>query len=513
MATADLPTVRLGGRRVPVVFPSWRDARLHTAAVIISVHAIGIMALGFRVSVPHILSAVIAAAFVDVAFTLRLTGRLVWPASGMLTGSGVALILRLVGMEAGNQWTWSGWHIYASVAGLSVATKFLIRHRGAHLFNPSNVGLVAAFLVLGSSVVEPLDFWWAPPGPWMLAAYLIILGGGIAITSRLALFEMAAVFWVVVATGLGVLAASGHCMIAAWSPEPVCGSAFWWVLVTSPELLVFMLFMITDPKTIPTGRMARVVFSLTLGILATLLIAPQTVEFGAKVALLGSLVILSPIRALFDRRFPAGPRGAVVSSRPRAAFVQGSGIGVGLVVVAVAIVLAGVPARQSAQAVPVVPTDVLTAIDPSSLPEVTVSPRVTAVNLEIDASQLAATLAENLHIEGEALRRADAGLLGPVATGDRLAEMQQRVVDAISTGEREVPEYSFDALVLDVAETDEAQTSAGLSFEATGTVAVVTHDALGSEISRVTSEFTATFMLRRVGGDRWLIASVVPGKT
>lgn len=490
---------------MPVVLPSWRDARLHTAAVIISVHTIGMTALGFRVSVPQILSAILTAALVDLLITLRQTGRLVWPASGMLTGSGVALILRLVEMQVGNYWTWGGWHYYAGVAGLSVLTKHVIRWRGSHLFNPSNVGLVAAFLILGGGVVEPLDFWWAPLDEWMVLAYLIILGGGIAITRRLALLEMAVAFWVVLAIGLGILANSGHCMIATWSPEPVCDTSFWWTLVTSPEVLIFQLFMITDPKTIPGGRQARVVFAAVLGLLATLLIAPHATEYGAKVGLLGSLVVLSPMRSLFDRFVPETLRPRPVTSRR--AFLQGVGIGWAMATVTFGIVLAGLPAREGARAVPVAAPVVDAEVDPSTLPDVSVESEVTALNLDVAASEIAATLAENLLVEGEAIRDGNSSLLVGVATGNRLAEMQRRVDDAITTGEQTVSEYSFDSLLLGVAETGEGQSSAALSVAATGTEEVVTYDALGNEQWRAERPFEATFVLQRVGGERWLIAS------
>ena len=46
-------------------------------------------------------------------------------------------------------------------------------------------------------------------------------------------------------------------MTARWHLGPVTGAYFWWVLVTSPELLVFLFFMITDPKTIPRDASAR----------------------------------------------------------------------------------------------------------------------------------------------------------------------------------------------------------------------------------------------------------------
>ena len=139
----------------------------------------------------------------------------------MLTGSGVALILRSVATEPGDHWTWVGWHIFACWwRALSLLTKYLIRFRGSHVFNPSNIGLVVAFLVLGSDRIEPLDFWWGPLDGWLVLAYAVILGGGLLITSRLRLLAMAATFWLALAAGLGVLAASGHCITAAWALRP-----------------------------------------------------------------------------------------------------------------------------------------------------------------------------------------------------------------------------------------------------------------------------------------------------
>ena len=185
----------------------------------------------------------------------------VWPASAMLTGSGVALILRVPGTPPGDHWTTYKWYVFAGVAAFSLLTKYAIRYRGSHVFNPSNIGLVVAFLLLGSTRVEPLDFWWAPWTRWMILAYAVILVGGLLITARLQLLATAAVFWVGLAAGIGVLAASGHCMTARWAFAPVCGFDYWRVIVTSPEVLIFLFFMLTDPKTVPAGRVGRVVFA------------------------------------------------------------------------------------------------------------------------------------------------------------------------------------------------------------------------------------------------------------
>ena len=518
MATATR-AVRVGDRAIPVVLPSKRDARLHTAAVIVSIHVIGIAALGFEVSVPQVFIAIATAGLIDVVMTLGSAGALVWPASGMLTGSGVALILRLVGMESSDYWSWEGWYWFAGVAGASILTKYLVRYRGQHLFNPSNLGLVAAFLILGSGIVEPLDFWWAPHGIWMDLAYVLILGGGILITRRLKLLEMAAGFWVVLAVGLGVLSISGHCMVATWSPSPVCGGRFWWALVSSPEILIFLFFMITDPKTIPTGRRARLAFAVTLGLFTTLMIAPHTVEYGAKVGLLASLVVWSPLRWLFDRLLPAvdaersgfGELLMSIGGDRRTVFLRGLAAGAALALVGFGIIVAGTPARDIASAAMAPVADFRAKVDPSALPHVVVDDSVDHVDLDIDeeyANLLAVTLAENLAIEAEAIRVANGGLLGLSDGGARLDVMQARLDDAIATGDRWADEYHFESLTLRLHEAAEGQSSAGLVFDAEGTMDRVLYDTTGVERERNSEPFVLGFVLRQVAGDRWLIVDM-----
>ena len=176
-------TLTLRGDTYPLVLPSIRDPRLHVAAVIITIHVLGQVTLNFRVSIPQILAAILTCAVLEVALTFRSSKAFVWPASAMLTGSGVALILRLTGQAPNDHWTFDGWYIFATVAGLALLSKYVIRYRGNHIFNPSNIGLVVAFLVLGMTRVEPLDFWWGPLDLGLVAAYAVILIGGTLITA------------------------------------------------------------------------------------------------------------------------------------------------------------------------------------------------------------------------------------------------------------------------------------------------------------------------------------------
>ena len=73
-------TLVLGTSTYPVILPNTRDPRLHVAAVIITIHVLGQVGLGFHVSVPQILAAILTCAVLEVALTFRARRTFVWPA-------------------------------------------------------------------------------------------------------------------------------------------------------------------------------------------------------------------------------------------------------------------------------------------------------------------------------------------------------------------------------------------------------------------------------------------------
>jgi hypothetical protein len=507
-----------------VVFPKWKDPRLTVSAVVLSVLIIGITALDFAVSIPQILSAMVPAVIIDGVLTFRQSGKLVWPASGLNTATGIALIVRVAGTKPGDYWSWRGWYVYVLVTAFALATKHLIRYRNAHVFNPSNFALVLLFVVLGSTRVEPLDFWWAPIGVWMVLVYAIIIAGGTITLARLKLLTIPVTFWLGLTAGLGLLSASGHCITARWSVAPVCGVSFWWVVVTSPELLFFLFFMITDPKTIPRGQVARIVYALIIAAVVTLLIAPQTTEFGAKVGLLGGLAAVSPVRWLLDRWFPSdstersrlaqlvarlASSGDVIVGRART-FGRGALAGGGVAVIALLVVALGTPARPDAQVVDTAQAATVTVeVDPATLPAVTVDAEVASLNSDIgNPAQLAVTLAENLEIEAEAMRRHEGEILLSADFGDRLEAMQNEMVQSVATGEWVVASYTFDTLHLRTQDAFGGQ-GTDLAFEATGTINQTVYDADGAELRADSVPCASTFVLRLAPGDRWLIMDEV----
>jgi hypothetical protein len=316
-------------------------------------------------------------------------------------------------------------------------------------------------------------------------------------------------------------------MTTNWSFAPVCGFDFWRVIVTSPEVLVFLFFMITDPKTIPVGQVGRIVFGLLTAVASTLLMAPQTNEFGTKVGLLAGLVIVSAARPVLDRIVPEarsaaddigqfagrlvlGGRGAGIA---RAALRTGLAAA-SVIVVGVAIVAAGTPARGL-----VVPemTAVLNGVphvvDPATFPTITVEQEVADWDHTITgagAQDILLTLAQNLEIENQALLRGDPELLVAVDHGDRLAELRGRLRDAEASGRTVIEHYRFDAVRLVLIVPFGEQTGISLGFVSRGTVVAETYDGDGALLDREASPFDLTFAVRRATGSRWLTIGVLP---
>src|SRR6266853_4090515 len=143
-------TLSIRGATYPVLLPKLSDPRLHLAATITSLQVIGQVGFHFQLSIAQILISLATCAVLEVAIALRRQHVLLWPASALLTGNGVAFVLRVPGTAHGDWWSLRGWWIFAATAAVSLLSKYVIKVGGRHVFNPSNIGLVLCFLILGS---------------------------------------------------------------------------------------------------------------------------------------------------------------------------------------------------------------------------------------------------------------------------------------------------------------------------------------------------------------------------
>src|SRR5437868_1129737 len=177
-------TLSVRGAKYPVVLPKLSDPRLHLAATITSLQVIGQVGFHFQLSIAQILISLATCAVLEVAIAAWRQHVLLWPASALLTGNGVAFVLRVPGTAHGDWWSVRGWWIFAATAAVALLSKHVLVWRGAHVFNPSNIGLVICFLALDRTRAAPLDFWWGPMSAWLVVALAVIAGGGFAILDR-----------------------------------------------------------------------------------------------------------------------------------------------------------------------------------------------------------------------------------------------------------------------------------------------------------------------------------------
>jgi hypothetical protein len=453
-ALAGRPALTICGTEYPVLLPTVRDPRLHLAAVIVSLQILGQTAFDFDLSIAQILIAMGTCGVLEVAIAFFRQRVLMWPASALLTGNGVAFILRVPETEHGELWSLRGWWIFAATSAVALLSKYVITFRGRHVFNPSNFGLVPCFLLLGSERADPLAFWWGPLSPALVVALALIVLGGLAILGRLHLTEIAVGFWLAFAAGVGLLAAGGHTMTAAWHVGPVEGAEFWWTLVSSPEILVFLFFMITDPRTIPESKAGRRVYAVGIGLLATLLIAPFTTEFAAKVAVLGALFLACaarPVLVLLGStgfgarvRHLALPAAYGMRSRPLA---TGGLALAGAVAFTGLVLVAGLPSRPEAA-----------AASPASgarLPDVTVAASEGVARIgRRTARAIARDIVADLRDEAKALRVRNRELAAAAATGSWLAALWEQI-DHAGGPETDVPVYDVRSMRLTLEPGDD----------------------------------------------------------
>jgi Na+-transporting NADH:ubiquinone oxidoreductase subunit NqrB len=284
-----------------VVLPRARDPRLRVSAVILSLQVLGQAGLNFKVSIAQILVTIGACAIVEMTWLYYKERAIIWPASALLTGNGVAFILRASGTRHGQWWSLHGiqWFLLAAFVGLG--SKYVLTLRGRHPYNPSNFGLVAVFLVVGSPDVFPQYLWWGPLNPPVLAALGLILVGVVWILRPLGMLPMAAAFLLPFTALVAGFGASGRCFDAIWSTTPVCGATYTRDICTSPELLIFVFYMMSDPRTAPSTRRGRAIYGALTAVLAAGLIHLQPTEYGVKVALLGALTLVCSIVPLIER--------------------------------------------------------------------------------------------------------------------------------------------------------------------------------------------------------------------
>jgi Na+-translocating ferredoxin:NAD+ oxidoreductase RnfD subunit len=281
----------LRGRRkwLGIVMPSRSDPRLKLSVTIVVLTIFGQTILRFDVSLTQIAVAVAICAGADLVMTYRQRKEYIWPASGIQTGLSIGYIFRANGTPHGALWSTHGLQFFVVVSAAAMLSKYLIRGK-RHIFNPSNFGIALGLLVFSPAQVFSEHLWWGPPGVRLGVTVAVIACGGYWVLRQVKMLTMAAAFLATFAVVTAVFALLGRGYLAVWHSGAVTGIFYWETLAISPEVMIFALFMISDPQTAPKTRLARIVYGVLIALLAGALIYPQSTEFGIKAALVAALL-------------------------------------------------------------------------------------------------------------------------------------------------------------------------------------------------------------------------------
>ena len=211
--------------------------------------------------------------------------------SPLITALGLSLLLRVEHPAA-----------MALAASLAIASKFFLKTDAKHFFNPANFGIIAALTLTHNA--------WVSPGQWGEDVWyaLIFLGAGGLVLKRVGRWDTTVAFL----SSYALLEALRN-LYLGWTWD------VWAHRMMSGSLLVFALFMITDPRSIPNARPARLLWAIAIALLTFIL----RNEFFLPTAPFWALFALAPATALLDRFWLAerfewrglvGSRGGVVGN-------------------------------------------------------------------------------------------------------------------------------------------------------------------------------------------------------
>lgn len=217
-----------------------RDPRWYQVFVLSLLLGVGILVLDFGIRWQNAL-AIFTAAQATQFLASRYLARIAYdPLSALITSYSLTLLLRtdMIGLA-----------MLAAV--IAIGSKFVIRVRGKHVFNPANVALVSLMLLS--------DYAWVSSGQWGSATIgaLALACLGMLVLTKAKRAETTIAFisaWAMLLFGR-----------ALWLGDPLAIPLH---QVQNGALLIFAFFMISDPKTSPNTAIGRVAFGALVAAIA-----------------------------------------------------------------------------------------------------------------------------------------------------------------------------------------------------------------------------------------------------
>jgi Na+-translocating ferredoxin:NAD+ oxidoreductase RnfD subunit len=238
----------------------------------------GHLSAGFLESPAKTILAIVAAMLAEVVLGRLVTGK--WPhlASAYITGISVGILVRAPAF-------WP----FALCSVISITSKYVIRWKGRHLWNPSNFG-ICMMLLFAKEYFTTLSIQW---GNNLLPMVIVWIIGAIIVT-RLKRFHITLTYVISFIAFAFLRSAITH---DPWQSEIAP--------ITGPMYQLFIFFMITDPKsTVLTKKgqilVAFLIAAMECGLRLLHHFGPSTVDDYSVHAPYYALFIVGPIANMIE---------------------------------------------------------------------------------------------------------------------------------------------------------------------------------------------------------------------
>jgi Na+-transporting NADH:ubiquinone oxidoreductase subunit NqrB len=214
-------------------------------------------------------------------------GKVVNLLSAYISGISLTLLLK---PQGGALWP------FALGGFIAISSKYVLRFRGNHLWNPTNFA-VSALLLLAADRVSVLSHQFGND----LTTNLVIWIFGLVIAARVGVIHITLTY---VASFLLLNSVRALALGMPVLPEIAP--------ITGPMYQRFIFFMITDPRTIVRGRRRQIVVAILIAVMETLIRFasdkgwPLPTAFNAAPAFL-ALALVGPVARWIDLRRRSAP--------------------------------------------------------------------------------------------------------------------------------------------------------------------------------------------------------------
>ncbi|MBD2694784.1 RnfABCDGE type electron transport complex subunit D [Anabaena catenula] len=188
--------------------------------------------------------------------------------SSLITSLGLSLLLRA-----------DHWTTMVLAAVMAISSKFIFKIGDKHFFNPANFGIITVLSLTSDA--------WVSPGQWGEEWWygLLFAGTGGLVLQRVGRWDTTAAF-----LGAYSLLEAVRNIWLGWTWDVYLHR------LMSGSLLLFALFMVTDPRSIPNSRIGRIIWAVCIAIITFIL----RNYFFLSTAVFWALFALAPLTILVD---------------------------------------------------------------------------------------------------------------------------------------------------------------------------------------------------------------------